>query len=55
MITELAEKAGVAASTISRIERGVNKNLRAMTLIKISRVLQVDYTTLALNARKTAR
>jgi XRE family transcriptional regulator of biofilm formation len=40
-ISELAERAGVAKSYISSIERGIQKNPSIQTLDKISRVLGV--------------
>ena len=55
LIGELAAKAGVSASSISRIERGECKNLRPRTLMLLSRALQVDYMNLALNVRKVTR
>lgn len=55
-VTELAEKAGIAPTTISNIERGRVKHLQHKTISKIANVLnRNDYALLALSVRKVAR
>lgn len=43
LVTELAERAGVAIDSVSRIERGDTKNLRPLLLDKIGAALQAAY------------
>lgn len=44
-IQELAEKAGMSVTTISRLERGIG-NARMFSINKIAEVLEVDVKTL---------
>lgn len=45
-LTELAERAGIAKSYLSNIERNLNQNPSINVIEKISNVLQVDLKTL---------
>jgi len=44
-IQELAKKAGMSVTTISRLERGIG-NARMFSIIKIAEVLEVDVKAL---------